>query len=58
MQGQEKEELLAEQVRDQKRVALDRELLLGSQKRLAEDMGNAVDGKLRQERVVESSVVA
>lgn len=49
--GVAKEELLAEQVRDQKRIALDQELLLQSQKRLAEDMDNAVDGKLRWERL-------
>ena len=49
--GVAKEELLAEQVRDQKRIALDQELLLQSQKRLAEDMGNAIDGKLRWERL-------
>ena len=34
--GVEKEELLAEQVRDQKRIALDQELLVQSQKKLAE----------------------
>ena len=49
--GVQKEELLAEQVRDQKRIALDQELLVQSQKRLAEDMGNAIDGKLRWERL-------
>ena len=42
---------MAEQVRDQKRIALDQELLVQSQKRLAEDMDNAVDGKLRWERL-------
>lgn len=49
--GVAKEELLAEQVRDQKRIALDQELLVQSQKRLAEDMDNAIDGKLRWERL-------
>ena len=49
--GAEKEELLAEQVRDQKRIALDQELLVQSQKRLAEDMDSAIDGKLRWERL-------
>ncbi|CAJ1431570.1 unnamed protein product [Effrenium voratum] len=49
--GMMKEELLAQQVRDQKRIALDQELLLQSQKRLAEDMDQAVDGKLRWERL-------
>ena len=83
--GVAKEELLAEQVRDQKRMALDQEpgwwfqiffiftstwgndpiwliffrwvettnqeLLVQSQKRLAEDMDNAIDGKLRWERL-------
>eukprot|EP00438_Fugacium_kawagutii_P003309 Skav223907 [mRNA] locus=scaffold5126:107062:125154:- [translate_table: standard] len=50
--GVAKEELLAEQaVRDQKRIALDQELLMQSQKALAEDMHNAVDGKLRWERL-------
>jgi len=49
--GVEKEELLAEQVRDQKRIALDQELLVQSQKRLAEDMDSAIDGKLRWERL-------
>jgi len=49
--GVVKEELLAEQVRDQKRIALDQELLVQSQKRLAEDMDSAIDGKLRWERL-------
>ena len=49
--GVQKEELLAEQVRDQKRIALDQELLVQSQKRLAEDMDSAIDGKLRWDRL-------